>query len=114
MDFPIIDFKKTGSNIKQLCRQQKYSPTDIKNHLRLSCVQTVYKWFQGENIPSIENFYALSMLLEVSMEDLIVLKKPKANRARPLREQIFVEQCPRELCRERMILYWNRLQKIAV
>lgn len=75
MEFPVIDYKKTGNQIRQLCRKKNIKPTDIKRELRLSCVQTVYKWFQGDNVPSIENFYALSLLLGIKMEEMIVLKK---------------------------------------
>lgn len=74
MEFPVIDMKATGKKIKRLCKQAGYTPVKLKRILKLSCVQTVYKWFQGENIPSIENFYALSLLLGVKMEDLLALK----------------------------------------
>ena len=74
MDFPVIDLKKTGIQIKEMCRHANLNASQIQRHLNLSCVQTVYKWFSGENVPSIENFYALSLLLGVSMEDLIVTK----------------------------------------
>lgn len=75
MEFPVIDLKATGKKLKGLCKQAGYTPVKLKRILGLSCVQTVYKWFYGENVPSIENFYALSLLLGVQMEELLVLKK---------------------------------------
>ncbi|MBO6015515.1 MAG: helix-turn-helix transcriptional regulator, partial [Lachnospiraceae bacterium] len=74
MDFPIIDLKLTGRRIKELCKQADLSALQIKRHLNLCCVQTVYKWFSGRNVPTIENFYALSLMLGVSMEDLLVTR----------------------------------------
>lgn len=74
MEFPIIDLKATGKKMKALCKQAGYTPVKLKRILKLGCVQTVYKWFHGENVPSIENFYALSLLLGVKMEDLLVFK----------------------------------------
>lgn len=75
MEFPIIDLKETGKKIKKLCKQEGYTPEKLMRILNLSCVQTVYRWFNGQNVPSIENFYALSLLLKVSMEDLLVIKE---------------------------------------
>ena len=75
MEFPVIDLKATGKKIQALCKQAGYTPVKLKRILRLSCVQTVYKWFHGQNVPSMENFYALSLLLGVKMEDLLVLKE---------------------------------------
>jgi len=44
------------------------NPVDIQTYLGLSCVQTVYRWLDGTNIPSVDNLYALSSLLHVDME----------------------------------------------
>ena len=74
MEFPVIDLKATGKNLKELCKQAGYTPAKLKRILKLGCVQTVYKWFYGENVPSIENFYGLSLLLGVQMEELLVFK----------------------------------------
>ena len=75
MEFPVIDLKATGKKIKGLCKKAGYTPVELKRILKLGCVQTVYKWFQGENVPSIENFFALSILLGVQMEELLVLRE---------------------------------------
>lgn len=106
MEFPVIDFKKTGNRIKQLCRQKKLKPADIKSELRLSCVQTVYKWFQGENIPSIENFYALSLLLHVSIEELIVLKKSDRD-TKNMEFSLCLEHKSRK--KKRLFAYYKRI-----
>ena len=47
------------------------SPADIQIYLDLSCVQTVYRWLDGTNIPSVDNLYALSCLLRVDMDRLV-------------------------------------------
>lgn len=69
---PTIDKVKTGKNIKELMNKKHITPNDVMEYLHLSCVQTVYRWFEGVNIPSIDNLYALSCLLRVSMDDLVV------------------------------------------
>lgn len=69
---PTIDKVKTGQNIKELMNKKHITPNDLMEYLQLSCVQTVYRWFEGVNLPSIDNLYALSCLLGVSMDNLVV------------------------------------------
>ena len=69
--FPVIDKKATGACIRRLMEEKGYSYSDIQEYLCLSCVQTVYRWTEGVNIPSIDNLYALSKLFNVSMDDMI-------------------------------------------
>lgn len=109
MEFPVIDLKATGNHMRHLCRKNKIKPSDIQRELRLSCVQTVYKWFKGDNVPSIENFYALSLLLGVSMEELLVLKKPGRDR-RNLAFSMLLETYADNL--ERVIIYYKKLNNM--
>jgi len=108
MDFPVIDLKKTGSRIKEMCRKADLNASQIQRHLSLSCVQTVYKWFSGENVPSIENFYALSLLLGVSMEDLIVTKN-KPDHSLFWQKHIHLIMDHNPSYRERMLLYCHKM-----
>lgn len=70
--YPMIDKKKTGQCLERLMKQHGLTPKDICDYLSLSCVQTVYRWFEGINIPSIDNLYALSQLFQTSMDDLVI------------------------------------------
>ena len=70
--YPAIDRAKTGKLLEKLAQMYGLSPKDICNYLSLSCVQTVYRWFEGVNVPSIDNLYALSRLFCVSMDELVV------------------------------------------
>jgi len=75
MDYPLIDKKKTGLRLKTLLQIKGFAVTDIQEYLSLACPQTVYRWFCGINIPSIDHLYALSHLLQMSLDDLIVGNK---------------------------------------
>lgn len=72
MAFPSIDLEKTGARIKELCADQGITPRQIQEEMHLAGVRAVYKWFDGETLPSIENLYALSKMLSVPMEEIIV------------------------------------------
>lgn len=47
------------------------TPVDIQEYLGLSCVQTVYRWLEGINIPSVDNLYALSQMFNIPMDAMI-------------------------------------------
>ena len=108
MEFPVRDLTETGKRSKVLCKKADLKPSEIKKQLRLSCVQTVYKWFSGENIPSIENFYALSLMLGVSMEDLIVLKN-KPDHSRFWQKNTYILSETNGSFLRRMLFYRSRL-----
>ena len=69
--FPVIDNKMTGKCLNKLMRQNGLTPKDIQRYLSLSCFQTVYRWFSGVNIPSIDNLYALSQLYGVEVDGMV-------------------------------------------
>lgn len=69
--FPVIDKKKTGRRLYYCMKANGLTPKDIQDYLSLSCVQTVYRWFEGVNIPTIDNLYALSQLFRVRLDDII-------------------------------------------
>lgn len=69
--YPVIDSKKTGENLRRIINLRKVTIKEIQEYLGLSTVQAVYHWLNGRSIPSIDNLYALSMLLKVSIDELI-------------------------------------------
>ncbi len=69
--FPTIDVKETGKNIRRIMDRRGISAKDIQNYLHLGCVQSVYRWLEGENMPTIDNLYALSELFKVPMDELV-------------------------------------------
>lgn len=68
-----VDLVKTGYRIKYLVKTAGYSVNDIQEYLGLSCPQCIYRWFKGKILPSVEHLYALSVLLKVHMEELLVV-----------------------------------------
>ena len=69
-----IDPIKTGTKIKKMLKAAGYEVRDIQEYLHLSCPQSIYRWFKGKILPSVEHLCALSKLLNVHMEDLLVLQ----------------------------------------
>lgn len=76
---PTIDQRATGQRIKYYMDRANLKPADIQWYLGLTCVQTVYRWLDGTNIPTIDHLYALSRLLGVRVDDMIIaVKKEKS------------------------------------
>lgn len=69
-----IDQIKTGIKLKMLISAAEYEVKDIQEYLYISCPQPVYRWFKGKILPSVEHLCALSKLLNVHMEDLLVMR----------------------------------------
>lgn len=107
----MIDMKRTGRQLKEHCDRRGLSVREIQKRLHIGSFQSVYAWFQGKTLPSLDNFYALAKLLGASMESLIVEKRitgmcDYALRAFP--RGLFLEICSKA-APERCVLYVKRL-----
>ena len=70
--YPIIDIAKTGQNIKRIMQLKGFTVKDIQGFLELSTPQSIYHWFDGRNLPTMDNMYALSELFQVSVDAMLV------------------------------------------
>ena len=73
-----IDMQRTGQKIKFLLNSAGYTPRMIQHYLHLSCVQSIYRWYKGLILPSVDHLFMLSELLNVHMEDFLVKKDDMA------------------------------------
>lgn len=69
-----IDQVKTGIKLKIMLKEAGYDVKYIQEYLHLSCPQSIYRWFKGKILPSVDHLCALSKLLGVHMEDLLVMQ----------------------------------------
>ena len=67
-----IDQKKTGRYLKQLIQNAGLEVKDVQRILHLEYPQSIYRWFKGILLPSVDHLYVLSVVLGVHMEDMIV------------------------------------------
>ena len=54
-----IDMKRTGAKIKKLCKEKGITVKDIQKELCIGAFQTVYDWFSGKSLPSVDNLFYL-------------------------------------------------------
>ena len=81
--FPVIDNSLTGQHLREVCRKKNISASQVHELLCLGSTQTVYDWFKGRTLPSLENMVALSVLLGYTVEDLIILASPGEKKKHP-------------------------------
>ena len=70
--FPTIDVKATGARIKELRKKRGLTIREVSEYMGFTTDQAVCKWQRGDSLPSVDNLYALSILLGISMEDILV------------------------------------------
>lgn len=66
-----LSIEKTAQRIKLIMGMSGFSIKEVSQLMNVS-YQAVYKWINGETLPEISNFYILSKILGVTMDDLLV------------------------------------------
>lgn len=70
--YPTIDMVRTGRNLKKICEEKNISILMLQDYLGFACPQSIYRWFYGKALPSVDNLFALSHLFEMPMEKLLI------------------------------------------
>lgn len=98
--FPTINKRETGKNLRRIMDMRGLSAKDVQEYLGLGCVQSVYRWFDGINMPTIDNLYALSGLFQLPMDAIV----------RGNRESIALEKLDSRV--ERLQMYYEKLKAL--
>ena len=70
--FPTIDVKATGQNIERLRTKRGLTVQELQEFFGFDSPTAIYQWQRGETLPSVDNLYALSAVLKVTMNEIIV------------------------------------------
>ena len=70
--YPAIDLVATGRKIREYREKRKIKVVDLKKYFNLTSCRVIYRWQNGECLPSLEKMYALSRLFDEPMENIIV------------------------------------------
>ncbi len=71
--FITIQQEATGKRMRQLFQQNGYTVRDVQTAMGFENPQAIYKWLSGRSLPSIDNLIVLSVILHVSIEEILVL-----------------------------------------
>lgn len=105
-NYPNIDMQRTGILLKKKVEEAGYTVKELQEKLMLSCPQPIYRWFKGKVLPSVNHLYALSQLLHVHMEELLVSETQIDIMLKIWQRQPSVEMT-------RMYSYLRRIQQVA-
>ena len=83
---PVLDLEATGTKIKTLMKQRGITPRQLQILLDFPYVQTIYNWYQGKNMPTIDNLVVLAQILGVTMDEIVVTKMIEVDIAEEGRE----------------------------
>lgn len=102
--FPVIDPVATGNNILQLRKKCGLTVKDLQEYFGFTEPQAIYKWQKGKTLPSVDNLYALSALLKVSMDQIIV----------PIRSNIIKIEQQESTCCSSFLFFNPHLQELQI
>lgn len=102
--FPTINLRETGVNLRRIMDRRGITPKDTKEYLNLGSIQTVYNWCNGLNLPTVDNLYALSQLLQVPIDEIVC-----GNRKAIVPEPIVIIDNPRT---RRLYAYYKQLNRM--
>lgn len=69
---PEIDVKATGLNICSRLEAHEILKSELRLYLGYTSAEAIYRWPEGKNLPTLQNLYAISRILNVSINDLLV------------------------------------------
>ncbi len=70
-EYPVVDAKATGRRIRELREKKKMTVSEVRTFMGFESDQAVYKWQRGDSLPTVDNLYALSVLFETSIDNII-------------------------------------------
>lgn len=73
--YPVIDLAATGRNILSLRQKKGLTVRDMQKWFNFEEPRAIYKWQSGQSLPSVDNLYALSVLLDIPIEEILITKK---------------------------------------
>ena len=73
MKVPVIDLRATGQNIKNMRQSAGISVRDLQMILGFTNPQAIYKWQNGDTLPSIDNLVILAAVLGVTVDEILVV-----------------------------------------
>lgn len=68
-----INMEKTGERLKELIKDNGYTVKEIMTITGITAEQTIYKWFKGRSLPSLETQIVLARLFDMHITELLVL-----------------------------------------
>ena len=73
MNYPVINLKATGKNIKLLRKRSGYSVAELQEFFGFEHPNAIYKWQKGASLPTVDNLVILAHFLDTTVDDILVM-----------------------------------------
>lgn len=70
-----IDTKNTGKNIKKFMQANGFKVKDIQNIFGFNTPSCIYRWINGDAVPTIDNLIMLAHIFGVGLDDIVCTTK---------------------------------------
>ena len=80
----VDNYRRENGNIERLRKEKGLRVKDISSYMGFLEPQAVYKWQQGKALPSLDNMFALSVLFQVPMENILVRQTTEMEKGKHL------------------------------
>lgn len=75
-----IDQEATGELLRLAVKNSSFSVSDICKEMNIS-TSSIYNWFRGDTLPSIENLFLFAELVGQKVDDIVVYVSDRSNKA---------------------------------
>ena len=75
-----IDQEATGKLLRLAVKDSRFSVSDICKEMNISTT-SIYNWFRGDTLPSIENLFLFAELVGQKVDDIVVYVSDRTNKA---------------------------------
>lgn len=75
-EMPVINMTETGSNIKNLIKENGLRIAEVQELCGFNTPQSIFKWMRGDTLPSLDNLVILAHILNVTIDEIIVINIP--------------------------------------
>lgn len=70
-----INVPSTAYNLKTLMDNNNITVRQLQQELGFNNPNSIYKWLRGEQLPSIDNLFVISNVLNCTIEDIIIVDR---------------------------------------
>jgi transcriptional regulator with XRE-family HTH domain len=70
-----VDRKATGENIRRLIKENNLKIEYVQYMCGFNTPQSIYKWINGKNTPTLDNLLILSSIFDCKIDDIIVVER---------------------------------------
>ena len=67
-----IDMERTGHWLRFICKFKEITVRNLCESMNMGSGQSIYAWFSGRTLPSLDNFYIFSQIVFLPIDALVI------------------------------------------